>query len=174
MKTHSGFFVSLIVSAILVPCSMAQECKDSPLISRYPGSIFRGCEDSADRIYSMPMGPGKPAKKVEGEFHYLYVRGPDSTSSDQLMRNFKTALKAAGYTLEYNAPGGNDVVFHLGKTWIREQVSGIMYEQTVVIETALTQEIVATAAALSGGLAPNGHVVVNGILFDRGKAEVKP
>ena len=95
---------------------MAEECKDSPLVTRYPGSIFRGCEDSADRIVSLPMGPGKPEKKVEGEFHYLYYRGPDSTSSDQLMRNFKTALKAAGYTLEYSSPANNDVVFHLGKT----------------------------------------------------------
>jgi OOP family OmpA-OmpF porin len=174
MKTHFGLLVSLIISAILVPCCLAQECKDSPLVTRYPGSTFRGCEDSADRIVSLPMGPGKPVKKVEGEFHYLYYRGPDSTSSDQLMRNFTVALKAAGYTLEYNSPGNNDVVFHLGKTWIREQVSGINYEQTVVIETALTQEIVATAAVLSGGLASNGHMVVNGILFDTGKAEVKP
>jgi hypothetical protein len=30
-----------------------------------------------------------------------------------------------------------------------------MYEQTVVIETALSQEIAATAAAPSGGLASN-------------------
>ena len=173
VKTHFGFFFSLIISAILVPCCMAQECKDSPLVTRYPGSTFRGCDDSADRIVSLPMGQGKPVKKVEGEFHYLYYRGPDSTSSDQLMRNFTTALKTAGYTLEYNSPGNNDVVFHLGKTWIREQVSGNNYEQTVVIETALTQEIVATAAVLSGGLASNGHMVVNGILFDTGKAEVK-
>jgi hypothetical protein len=57
------------------------------------------------------MGPGKPPKKVEGEFHYLYYRGPDSTKSDQLTRNFITALKVAGYTLAYTAPGNNDVVF---------------------------------------------------------------
>jgi outer membrane protein OmpA-like peptidoglycan-associated protein len=46
--------------------------------------------------------------------------------------------------------------------------------ETIVVETALTQDVVANAAALSGGLTSNGHAVVNGILFDTGKAEVKP
>ena len=48
------------LAKFLVPCCMAQECKDSPLVTRYPGSTFRGCDDSADRIVSLPMGPGKP------------------------------------------------------------------------------------------------------------------
>ena len=119
------------------------------------------------------MGPGKPVRKVEGEYHSLYYRGPDSTSDDQLIRNLKTALKAAGYTFEYDS-GGGEFVAHLGKTWIHEQVGGRNYEQTIVIETALTQDIVATAAALSTGLTSNGHMVVNGILFDTGKSDVKP
>jgi OmpA family len=36
------------------------------------------------------------------------------------------------------------------------------------------QEVAATAAALGNGLAGQGHVVVNGILFDTAKADVKP
>jgi outer membrane protein OmpA-like peptidoglycan-associated protein len=173
MKTFHGLIVAFSLSVILVPFCIAQECKDSPLITRFPGSTFRGCDDSADRIVSLPTGPGKPVRKVEGEYHYVYYRGPDTTSADQLIRNLTTALKAAGFIQEYNN-GSNDVVFHQGKTWIREQVSGVNYEQTVVIETALTQEVVATAAALAGGLTSNGHMVVNGILFDTGKADVKP
>ncbi len=38
----------------------------------------------------------------------------------------------------------------------------------------LTQEVVANAAALASGLASTGHAVVHGILFDTGKAEIKP
>jgi hypothetical protein len=141
MRIIHGLIATLTLIFILVPHSTAQQCRDSPLIPAYPGSTYRGCDDSADRSYSFPMGPGKPEKKVEGEYHYLYYRGPDSSSEDQLMRNFKTALKTAGYTLEYTAPSNRDAVFHMGKTWIREQVSGVNYEQTVVIETALTQEL---------------------------------
>ena len=172
MRAFQVSIVSCVLFILSVSSSMAQTCKDSPLVSRFPGSTFKGCEDSADRAVTFPTAPGKPGRKVEGEFHYLYYRGPDSTSSDQLMRNLTTALKTAGYAFEYNT--ASDVVAHRGKTWIREQVSGINYEQTVVIETALTQEIVASAAALSSGLTSNGHMVVNGILFDTAKSEVKP
>jgi outer membrane protein OmpA-like peptidoglycan-associated protein len=42
------------------------------------------------------------------------------------------------------------------------------------VETPLTQDVVATAAALSSGISGAGHVVVNGILFDTAKADVKP
>ena len=48
------------------------------------------------------------------------------------------------------------------------------YRQTIVTETDLKQEIVASAAALSTGLTTSGHAVVTGILFDTGKAVVKP
>jgi outer membrane protein OmpA-like peptidoglycan-associated protein len=173
MKLVQVLIVSCALLVLSAAPGLAQTCRDSPLVTRFPGSTYRGCDDSADRIANLPMGPGKPAKKVEGEYHYLYYRGPDSTSSDQLIRNLTTALRAAGYTFDYNS-GSGDFVAHLGKTWIHEQVSGINYEQTVVTETALTQEVVATAAALSTGLRANGHMVVNGILFDTGKSEVKP
>ena len=46
-------------------------------------------------------------------------------------------------------------------------------EEHIVTETALTQEVVATAAALTSGLAASGHTVVHGILFDTGKSDVK-
>jgi OOP family OmpA-OmpF porin len=63
----------------------------------------------------------------------------------------------------------------MGKTRIRMYVrSDGGTEETIVIETALTQDVVATAAALTSGLATNGHTIVNGILFDTGKADVKP
>jgi OOP family OmpA-OmpF porin len=38
----------------------------------------------------------------------------------------------------------------------------------------LTQDVVANAAALSSGRTTSGQAVVNGILFDAGKAELKP
>jgi outer membrane protein OmpA-like peptidoglycan-associated protein len=62
----------------------------------------------------------------------------------------------------------------MGKTWIQIEIGGAgSILETIVVETALTQDVVATAAALSSGLTSTGHTVVNGILFDTGKAEVK-
>jgi outer membrane protein OmpA-like peptidoglycan-associated protein len=63
----------------------------------------------------------------------------------------------------------------MGKTWIEVDVNhGTNYQLHMVTETALTQDVVATAAELSSGLTGSGHAVVNGILFDTGKADVKP
>jgi OOP family OmpA-OmpF porin len=63
----------------------------------------------------------------------------------------------------------------MGKTWIQiEMGNGAEYWETVVVETTLTQDVVANAAELSTGISASGHIVVNGILFDTAKADVKP
>ena len=51
---------------------------------------------------------------------------------------------------------------------------GLNYSETILTQTELKQEVVADAAALDSGLAKNGHMVVNGILFDTAKADLKP
>jgi outer membrane protein OmpA-like peptidoglycan-associated protein len=63
----------------------------------------------------------------------------------------------------------------MGKTWIQIEISsnGEIWEN-IVTETTLTQEVVANAAELSTGISGSGHIVVNGILFDTAKADVKP
>ena len=48
------------------------------------------------------------------------------------------------------------------------------YRQTVMFETTLTHDVVANAAAMQNGLTSSGHTVVNGILFDTAKADLKP
>jgi outer membrane protein OmpA-like peptidoglycan-associated protein len=62
----------------------------------------------------------------------------------------------------------------MGKTWIDVEVGGGNYKLYTVIETTLTQDVVATAADLSNGITSTGHTVVNGILFDTAKADIKP
>jgi outer membrane protein OmpA-like peptidoglycan-associated protein len=74
----------------------------------------------------------------------------------------------------YDSGDSGDFTGHMGKTWIQIEISGGGgIPETIVVETALTQDVVATAAALSSGLTGSGHAVVNGILFDTGKAGVK-
>jgi outer membrane protein OmpA-like peptidoglycan-associated protein len=154
----------------------AKDCKDSPLIGRFPGSIITGCTDKADDAYSFPMGGGKPNKKLEGEFHQINYNWPTKTASKaQVVRNLNTALRTAGYTFDYDSGDYGDFTVHKGKTWILVEISGGgSYKQTILTETQLTQDVVANAAEMSNGLTGSGHTVVNGILFDTGKADVKP
>jgi len=153
----------------------ATGCKDSALVSRFPGTFIKSCTDKADESHDFEMGDGKKPLRLEGEFHEINYSAPAGVTKAQVIRNLRTALQNAGYVFDYDAGGYGDLTAHLGKTWIGESIGGAgQYTQSIVIETKLTQDVVATAAALSSGLAASGHIVVNGILFDTGKAEVKP
>jgi OmpA-OmpF porin, OOP family len=162
---------------ITVQVATAQDkkgCQDSPLISRFPGSVISDCKDSADDTFAFSM-PGAGSKKVEGEFHYLEYRSPKTASNAQLARNLSTALRTAGYTIVFESQYHDKLVGHMGKTWIQLEVSsnGEIWEN-IVKEIALTQDVVANAAEMSSSLTTSGHSVVNGILFDTGKADIKP
>src|SRR4051812_28368422 len=71
MKMINRLVVSLAALSLATQFCMAQDakdCKDSPLVSRFPGSTITKCLDKADELATLPMGT-KPSKKVEGEFH---------------------------------------------------------------------------------------------------------
>jgi OmpA-OmpF porin, OOP family len=154
----------------------AAGCKDSPLIGRFPGSYIGSCKDKADEAHIFEnIGPQKEKKNLEGEYHEVVYQFPKTASKAQVVRNLNTALRLAGYTFVYDSGDYGDFTVTRGKTWISEEVSGSgNYKQVVMFETTLTQDVVANAAALSNGLTTSGHTVVNGILFDTAKADLKP
>jgi OOP family OmpA-OmpF porin len=164
-----------ILLAVLVATAQDKKgCQDSPLISRFPGSVISDCKDSADDTFAFSM-PGAGSKPVEGEFHYLEYRPPTTASNAQLARNLGAALRTAGYTIVFESQFHEKLVGHMAKTWIQPEVlsNGEIVEY-IVKEIALTQDIVANAAEMATGLTNSGRSVVNGILFDTGKADVKP
>lgn len=153
----------------------AKGCKDSPLIERFPGSSIKSCEDKADQSHKFDnLGPKKEPKTLEGEFHQVSYAFPPGASKAQVVRNLNTALRLAGYTFLYDSGDYGDFTVNRGKTWISEEVSGAgNYVQTVMFETKLTQDVTANVAVMSNGITTSGHTVVNGILFDTGKADLK-
>jgi outer membrane protein OmpA-like peptidoglycan-associated protein len=175
MKLIESVLLCLAAALVVKVCAAQDKkgCQDSPLISRFPGSVLTNCEDKADKSYEFRNGA--TTQSVEGEYHFREYRAPKDASTDQLRRNYATALRNAGYAIVFESQYHDVVVGHMGKTWIRIYVrSDGGTEETIVTETALTQDVVATAAALTNGLATNGHTIVNGILFETGKADVKP
>lgn len=182
MKALRYFFLLAVTILVAAQICQAQAkppqdkkgCKDSPLISRFPGSVITECEDSADKSFDFSM-PGASHKTVEGEYHYLWYRTPENATNPQIQRNMGTALRNAGYTIVFEAQFHDKYVGHMGKTWIEIYItSNGEIAEHIVTETTLTQDVVANAAALSTGISGSGHIVVNGILFDTAKAEVKP
>ena len=178
MKTIHSMLLCVAIPFAAQICAAqtdAKDCKDSPLIARFPGTTIYECKDSQDDAYNFPgIGPSGTDKSIEGEYHFILYSIPANISPPQITRNLVTAFKNAGYTFVMNNDHGHFIV-HMGKTWIEENVTyGGNYGQHILIETQLTQDVVATAAELGSGLSGNGHAVINGILFDTGKADVKP
>jgi outer membrane protein OmpA-like peptidoglycan-associated protein len=169
----------LLAVAVEMSCAVggwaqsdAAGCKDSPILTRFPGSYIAVCSKKDDDAADFPI-TNKPKLHLEGTLETITYQYPRSATLPQVVRNLNTALHTAGYTFDFDS--GSVFTAHMGKTYVLIQVDwGLTYSETVLTQTALTQDVVASAAALDSGLAANGHMVVNGILFDTAKADLKP
>jgi OOP family OmpA-OmpF porin len=150
----------------------ADGCKDSALISRFPGSIIHSCENKQYEQTDLPMADGN-TKHVEGEYHYLDPGTREGTSEIQVFRNFQTALKNAGFALDFSL-SPSQLVAHKGSTWIFIDNRGSYYYQTIVTEKEMLQEVTAEASSLENEIKKSGHVAIYGIHFASGKAVILP
>jgi OOP family OmpA-OmpF porin len=150
----------------------AEGCKDSPLITRFPGSIIHSCENKEYQEADLPMADSQ-TKHVEGEYHYWDIGTREGTSEIQVFRNFQNAIKSAGFTIDFTQ-SPSQIVAHKGSTWIFIDNRGEYYYQTIVTEKEMKQEVTADASSLSEEISKSGHVAVYGIHFDTGKATILP
>ena len=151
----------------------AEGCKDSPIITRMPGSTIHSCENKEYDQAKMPANSDGEEKAVEGEYHSWDYGTREGISEIQVFRNFETALKQAGFTIVYSSSPGT-ITARKGNTWYWLQNSGTYYYQTIVTEKAMNQEVTADASSLSDELKKSGHVAVYGIHFETGKAAILP
>ena len=153
----------------------AEGCKDSSIITRMPGSTIHSCENKEFDQAKMPLGTDKDGnakeKTVEGEMHTWDYGTREGMSEIQVFRNFETALKKAGFTIDYEQSPG-EITAHKGSTWYYLDNKGTFYYQTIVTEKAMEQEV--TADSLADEINKSGHVAVYGIHFDTGKATIQP
>ena len=172
MKTFLGVMLCCVFVAA---ASLAQEpdaegCKDSPMNTRMARSKINSCDNKEYDQATFPMGDAGD-KVVEGEVHTWDYGTREGVSEIQVFRNIETALKRAGFTIDYEL-SPMQITAHKGKTWYGLDNRGSYYDQTIVMEKAMEQEI--TAGDLSAELNKSGHVAVYGIHFDTGKATIQP
>jgi hypothetical protein len=106
--------------------------------------VITACKDKADDSFTFTLDNSKH-KDVEGEFHQITYKFPGAASKAQVVRNLNTALRNAGYTMVYDSGAYGDFTGHMGKTWIQIEIGGGGILETIVVETALTQDVVANA-----------------------------
>jgi len=179
-----------VIARILLACvlllaasfALAQEedaegCKDSPLITRMPGSAIHGCDNKEFEQAEMPTGKdadGNPVNKTfEGEYHSWDYGNRDGVSEIQVFRNFETALKQGGFSIVYEQSPGI-ITAHKGDTWYMLDNRGSFYYQTIVTVKEMKQEVTADASSISDELNKSGHIALYGIHFEPGKAAILP
>src|SRR5947209_4887276 len=175
----------LVYSLIAVPAKLiaqedapqdAENCKDSPIITRMPGSTIHSCENKEFEQVKMP---GKNAdgevieKTLEGEYHSWDYGTREGVSEIQVFRNFETALKQSGLKIVYEDPPGT-IVANKGDTWYMLENSGSYYHQTLLTVKGMQQEVTADASSIADELSKSGHVALYGIHFETGKATILP
>src|ERR1022692_2623152 len=140
MKT-TRCLILCFAAASLIPVCVAQDaegCKDSPLVGRFPGSVITDCKNKADDKFPFTLDNGKH-KDVEGEFHQIEYKYPNTASKAQVVRNMNTAIRRAGYTMVYDSGDFGDFTGHMGKTWIQIEIGGGGgIRETIVVEIDIT------------------------------------
>ena len=182
--------ILLLVLALAIPAWAQEpgvdedECKgkDTALLSRMPGCGLYECSKKEFDAYDLVINKDGETQTHEGAGEQLNYVCPATASPLQLLRNAEAALRKAGYTVvftgKHQSSDSPAVTARKGAQWISVQTSMFnefpTYELTAVLEKAMTQEISASAQAMSDAIAKSGKLDVYGITFATGQATITP
>ncbi len=154
--------------------------------------------------FDIPVGPAKDRKfirleHVEGKMTSFYYGRPKDRSQLEIFRNYEAALKTAGFQILFTCtgpecgsqinhpplgyiPSGNEARYLAAKLARPEgDIYVAMHVQPldtrfVIVESKpmATGMVKISADALAKDINSTGHVAVYDILFDTGRADVKP
>ena len=158
----------------------AANCQDHPLLSRMPDYWIEACTQKQFDAYKFLDAHGKNTQ-VEGRYWNIRYQPPaglaEKPSTLQVLRNVENAVKQVGGKLVAADSSKETLLLVKGdkELWIEvwADYTG-KYILTIVQRDAMAQVITANADAFADGLKTSGHIAVEGILFDTGKATLKP
>lgn len=185
-------FVIVLLASIAAPAAAqvekepdAEGCKDSPLLTRFPGCRLTECESKEFDAAKVWTGKWKDddthQTTLEGVVEFAsYGCGP-KVSAVQVSRNVEAALKKAGFTIVYSGDGESNnpvVTARKGAQWIEVQTNEgggeTDYATKSVLVKEMKQEVEADASAMAAEIEKTGSVAVYGINFETGKATLTP
>jgi OmpA-OmpF porin, OOP family len=160
----------------------AERSADHPMLSRMPGYYIEEYDAQDFTSFQLDLDP---AKKVEGRYWKISYQLKDDARKVgpvQIARNYTDLFVKRGgrKLLDDVDAGGGTAIAQLpvgGKNiWLQLSVSnaGEVYDLTVVEEAGMEQKVEFTAAELAKALHDKGSVALHGILFDTGKATIRP
>jgi OOP family OmpA-OmpF porin len=160
--------------------------KDHPRFSGMPSYAVANSDEQEFSAAEFEIGGGQPQKHVEGKYwkiDYALKEGAKKAGPLQIGRNYTGLLvaKAGKKVMEQLDAGGGTTTgtMPIGNgqmLWLQVDVinSGEAYSLTIVEEGTMKQDVEFTAGDLAEALKTKGSIVVHNILFDTGKATIKP
>ena len=153
------------------------------MFSRFPGYYISGYD--VQDFGAFDFTAGENTKHVEGRYwHIEYYLKEDAKKGGpiEIGRNYINIVTKRGGTKMSDelGSGGGTITGRLpvGGTnvWVQVQVSngGTVYDLTIVEEAGMEQKVEFTAMELAKALDEQGSIAIHGILFDTGKATIKP
>jgi outer membrane protein OmpA-like peptidoglycan-associated protein len=127
------------------------------------------------------IGPDKKKGSIEGRkysIRYRLDKGAAQSGELKIRRNIQDALKSIGGQVIFDDNFNRVSTIVIKKdgkeTWVEVRSSNDNYLLTVVEKGIMQQEVVANAEAMSNDIKATGHVLIYGIYFETGKADIKP
>jgi outer membrane protein OmpA-like peptidoglycan-associated protein len=160
--------------------------KDHPRFSGMPSYEISNRDEQDFGAAEFEIGGGQPQKHVEGKYwkiDYALKEGSRKSGPLQIGRNYTALLLAKGgkkIVEQLDAGGGTTTgTMPIGNgrsLWLQVDVnnSGESYALTIVEEGDMKQDVEFTAGDLAEALKTKGSIAIRNILFDTGKATIKP
>lgn len=172
-----------LVSAARAQQVDAEAGKDHPAIPRIPGYYIESYDQVEFDSVEFLISADDKVQVVEGrrwKISYWLKDGATRRSPVEISRNYRNAFTQKGGTEVYAERDGIHSTFSRkegGSTvWCAVEVSngGEVYDLTIVEAAPLKQQVELTVSELAKALAEKGSVALHGILFDTGKATIRP
>jgi OmpA-OmpF porin, OOP family len=181
---------NLILLLLISFCSQTVISQDNPecvgktftFFTTFDGFYIERCKESEFASYKFELDGASRIVEKQGKFRQTFFRKKANDSRKvsglQIIQNHVTAIKAIGGEIVKGSKDGTyKTTFQGNELWIELKVySGkedVDNFSIVSIEVqAMKQEI--SAKDIKGSMDSNGKMALYGILFDTGKADIKP
>lgn len=182
----------LLVSALLVSVGSAamaemsdkKGSQDPALFTRMPNFKIVSYDEKEFDSYKFRVTQNGQVTTQTVEGHYFNLKyvfdrssGGVIPSKVQTIRNYENAAAKLGGKRVLDNPNMTTIKISRDnkETWVEVAPvpNGYEYTLRIIEKEAMKQDVVADAAALKAGLAESGHVELQGVFFDTGKADLK-
>ena len=177
------FSAAILLAAAAVQAQTDVEgSKDHPMFSRMPGYEIHDYDAQDFSLFEFSVDPSRTVEGRYWRINYLLPDGAKKAGPVQIARNYTNLMVNRGgrkWSDDVSAFGGTTVAQMPlgGKTlWLQVDINnaGENYILTIVEEAGMEQVVEFSSADLAAQLKTNGSVALHNVLFDTGKATLKP